>query len=463
VSGGPQPSLPESTVPMPEAPAVTLPARTPAQETRAAMAVVDELHNTRDVPIRDILVVVRNLDAAEQSLVRAAIRHDLTPTIWTHLPLADTSVYALCRQLCDVLAAQSLGFDRLCAPLKHGWCPPASTRRWPMRAPAIRSEIRQAPRGPSSLVKWRRRLLAVDDVDPRLGEYLSWLTDQPRTPSPSAAVDTVAGVLDCYRDDVLPAVKANDDPSLRRTERHTRALVRMEELLSRIEHKYDEWLRTDRAEQSWETVGRICELLATQYPGRREHGNARALDIIAANDAWGRTVPYVVAVGLSDGVWPQLPATLVPARLQQRLLAGTETLAGVAPRAQWDCLRQYDQFAETVTAATAGLILTRHRRTHDGIERAPSPLLETIDTEQVPPAAVTTLVSADRQIPDALTQLLPDPPSDADAGHRPDSGSSAIVETDSDGHDDDASPDGRSAHGGTSETTTTGRLGGTNG
>jgi ATP-dependent helicase/nuclease subunit B len=393
-------------VAQPDAPAVTLPAKTRPQEARLVMATVDELR-ARGVPIRDILVVTGDIEQYEPALVRAAIRYGHTPTVWTHLPVVETQPYALCAHLCTVLGAAQTSIDTLCQPLTHGWCPGAPERGWPMPTADIRTVCRRAPAGEYTIGEWRARLLAVEGIDGRLAPYLAWLADQPQSPTPAAVTDTLEPVLDRYEEQVLPHIADEDTPALRRTERDVRALVRMEELLPRIRSKYDLWLADGRTTRSWATVERICELLATQYPGRREHGNARALDIIAANDAWGRTVPYVIAVGLSDGIWPRQPATLTPTLLQQRILTGRGTLAGLAPRPQWECLRQYDQFAETVNAATRGVILTRHVRTHEGIERAPSPLLGTIETTPVARPTAAGLVQSSRRVPAPLAALLP--------------------------------------------------------
>jgi ATP-dependent helicase/nuclease subunit B len=134
------------------------------------------------------------------------------------------------------------------------------------------------------------------------------------------------------------------------------------------------WLDQGRADRSWATVAGLLETLATQHPGRREHANATAVDIVAANDVWGRQVPYVVALGLCDGVWPRRPETPLPPTLCRATLVGDGQFARLAPRPQWAYRRQRDQFVKTLQAGTAGVVLTRPTRTPDGVDRPPSPL-----------------------------------------------------------------------------------------
>lgn len=125
---------------------MVLPAETLPQEARVVMATVDELR-ARGVPIRDILVVAGDIKRYERALVRAAIRYDHTPTVWTHLPLVETQPYALCVALCSVLGGAAMSVDTLCQPLTHGWCPAAPGRDWPLPAADVRTICRQAPTG----------------------------------------------------------------------------------------------------------------------------------------------------------------------------------------------------------------------------------------------------------------------------------------------------------------------------
>ena len=258
-----------------------------------------------------------------------------------------------------------------------------------------------------SVEGWREWVTTSTLADDRFETYLEWVAEQPTSPAPEHC-QILVDVLDRYNDCVLPGVKERDGPALVETERKARAVVRMIEVLERVEAKYDEWIAANRTEHSWATIAQICESFGTQRPGRREHANATALDIIEANDAWGRQIPYVIAVGLTEGVWPQETASLVPIELQECIISGRDGYQHLAPRAAWAEIRDYDQFADVVTAATHALILTRYTRTYDGIERPRSPLLSTVEVERVPQSATAKLLRTDRQVPEELDQILPD-------------------------------------------------------
>jgi ATP-dependent helicase/nuclease subunit B len=372
-----------------------------------AMAVVAELRE-RGVPIRDIIVTARDIEHYESVLVRAAIRYGITPTVWTQLPLADTDPYVLCRDLCLLLSADEVTIEAVLRPLEAGWVPTSPSTAWPIDSATLRRVAHHAPEQSMSVQEWCEWFTTSTGADKQFGTYLDWVVEQPTSPAATAGCQILVDVLDRYDDLVLPQVKERDGPALLETERKARAVVRMSEVVERVEGKYAEWLAANRTEQAWETIAQMCESFATQRPGRREHANATALDVIEANDAWGRQVPYVIAVGLTDGVWPQETDPLVPVEFQERILSGHEACQHLAPRAAWAELRDYDQFADVMAAATQGLIVTRHTRTYDGIEQPRSPLLSSVDVERVSQSAASGLLHTDRQIPDDLARLLPD-------------------------------------------------------
>jgi ATP-dependent helicase/nuclease subunit B len=392
----------------PTAPGVALAATTPTREARVAMAVVDALRD-RGVAIRDIIVVAHSIDQYEDSLVRAAIRYGIPVTVWTQLPLIETEPYALCAALCPVFGAAEVTLQELCAPLRHGWVPSSPSDAWPIDSAVLQAVCRQGPDEVRSVEEWGTWLAAASVGDGRVAAFASWVAAQPAPPTPADVGDVLGRVLQRYREQVLPLRYDSDTPALLETEQTVRALVRMLEVVDRIEGKFAEWLATQRAPQSWATIGRMCESFATQRPGRREHGNARALDLIEANDAWGRQVPYVIAVGLADGVWPQRSnaGSKIPVEIQNRVLSGCDGLAQLAPRLAWNQLRAADQFADTIHAATSGLVLTRHTRTETGEPRRPSSFLEALDVASVDPSTAAGLLQLDRQVPAALAEILP--------------------------------------------------------
>jgi len=395
-----------STIENSGTPIVELPASTPRNEARIAMAVVAELRD-RGVPTRDILVTIREVEQYENSLVRAAIQRGITPTVWTQLPLADTEPYALCTESCVLLDADEVAVESVLRPVEAGWVPASPSDEWPIEPAALRQVTHLAPDSPLPIEEWREWFAAETVADERFTTYLNWVTSQPASPSATEGYQILSSLLERYNQTVLSQVKAQDNPALLETEQTARAVVRMKEVVERIEGKYAEWLAKNRTEQSWEAIGEMCESFATQRPGRREHANATALDIIEANDAWGRKAPYVIALGLTDGVWPRETDSVVPVELQQCILAGDDKCPLLAPRAAWAELRDYDQFADVVASATRGLIVTRHTRTHDVIDKARSPVLASVDVERVPQSAAAGLLCTDRRVPDELDHLLP--------------------------------------------------------
>jgi len=393
---------PESEVPIIEVPVLT-----PAMEARLALSMVAELRE-RGVPIRDILVVCRDLDGYEDLLVRAAIRHDIVPTIWTQLRLVETLPYRMCETLCKIFAADLVAFETVVMPLAFGWVPPEPSDEWPLDMSTVREMCHQAPTDAVSIEDWQTRVSEQSWGNDQLLSYLEWVVACPERPSPEELTNILGGVLQRYREYVLPIRKERDGPALLETERAVRAVTRMDDLIERVARTYGQRVESDWSEQSWDRVAGLCESYATQRPGRREHANARALDIIEANDAWGREVPYVIAVGLSAGVWPQQQESLVPVLLQDSVRRGEAGLDQVAPRLGWSGLKDYDQFADTVAAATQGVVLTRHTTGSDGGDRRRSPLLESVPVERVSRSSAVGLLEVERRIPEALESFLPE-------------------------------------------------------
>jgi ATP-dependent helicase/nuclease subunit B len=370
------------------------------------MATVAALRE-RGVPIRDVAVVARDLDQYEEPLARAAIQFGVTPVFWTQLRVTRTRPYALVDAVCRALAAEALDRETLVRPLEHRWTPPGpSDERWPLEPEALYRSRAAMPDGARPLEEWVETLSAIDDVDARLRTFARWLADAP-SPSPELVASVLSGTLDAYADRVLPCTEAADSPALLETETDARAVVRTRTLVGQLREKFAERLADGTLERSWADVADLAGVIATQRPGRREHSNARALDVFEANDAWGLDVPYIVAVGLVEGEWPQRTESMLPPEFQEAVLAGDGDAASLAPRAAWTDGRDRDQFADALGAAGRGAILTRHTRRADGETAHPSSFLDRLETRTVDDDDRRALVSTDSSLPDAIEAMLP--------------------------------------------------------
>lgn len=373
------------------------------QEVRGAMAVVAGLCD-HGVPVRDIVVVARDLDRYEDLLARAAIRLGVTPAFWTQINLVETEPYRLLTALCEVFAATDVDRAALLRPPGLGWTPPETTNDWPLSTEILAETRHRLPEDTRSVETWHSLLTEAAWPDPRVLEYLKWAARDPE-PTPVAVGEILAETIDAYRDTVLPARQAKDSPALLKTETTARAIVRLETLVTQVAHKYDQRLTEGWTDESWAAVQGMCESLARQRPGRREHANAHAVDILEANDVWAREIPYVVAIGLVDDVWPTRVRSAVPPELRDVILAGDGPTEGLIPQTAWLDGREIDQFCDTVAAATQGLIVTRHTRTVDGEPRFRSPLLEHLDVEPIGRDAREHLLSGDRTLPTQITAM----------------------------------------------------------
>lgn len=375
------------------------------QEARAAMAVVAALRD-RGVPVRDIVVVARDLEGYEEPLMRAAIRHSIPLAFWTQIDLVSTRPYRLITSLCDLFGTSELDPDVLLRPLELGWTPQASTDEWPIHPEILAETYHNLPDEARPVEAWHSLLNDATWPDSRVTEYVEWLTTCPE-PTPEAVADVLGEAVESYRESMLPHQRVTDSPVLLETETAARAVVRLETLVGQVESKYAQRLADGWADESWTTVAGICESVATQRPGRREHANALALDVLEANDIWARQIPFVIAVGLVEGEWPRQPGSVVPTEVQHTVLAGTDPAKRLSPRTAWMGGRDYDQFVDTLRAATTGLVLTRHTQDVDGVRRVRSSLLDGLDVERISRIARQQLLSADRTLPDAIRSMLP--------------------------------------------------------
>lgn len=390
----------------PDVPVVEIETTTRYQEARGAMAVVAGLRE-HGVPVRDIVVIARDLDGYEEPLTRAAIRHGVTPVFWTQINLIETDLYQLITSLCELFATVEPDCETLFGPLGLGWTPQEATDEWPLPAEVLAETVHRLPRKSRHIEAWQSLIDEAAWTDRRVVEYVEWVARNPE-PTPEAVADALGGVVESYRETVLPERRATDSPALLETETAARATVRMETLVEQVESKYSQRLSDGWTDKSWVAVQGMCESLARQRPGRREHANARALDILEANDIWAREVPYVVAVGLVDGEWPTQANNTVPPELQHAILVGDGSAEQLAPRTVWLDGRDLDQFRDTIAAATTGIIITRHTRGVDGSQRPRSPLLDHLTVEPISRDARQQLLSTDRVLPREIESMLPE-------------------------------------------------------
>jgi len=369
------------------------------------MATIRALRD-RGVGVRDIVVVARDLDPYEQPLTRAAIQYGLTPVLWTQLRVTRTEPYALIDALCRLVADGDVSAQTLLAPLTQRWVPPTASESWPLDHATIQTHVDALPSGQHSIADWVETV-RTHTTDERLTTYCDWIqTHADRDPTPETVSDVLTTAIDAYRETSVPARQQSDSPALTETETAARATRRVTTLVEQVTHKYQEWLADETVSQSWSAVQELCELLATQRPGRREHSNARALDIMEANDVWALSVPFVIAVGVTAADWPTQTDSVVPPELQEAVLSGAGKTATVAPRTAWGDGRDRDHFADAMRAATNGVIVTRYTQTADGTEVHPSPFLASLEMETVPEPARTRLVSTEQHLPEPIADLL---------------------------------------------------------
>ncbi|ADE03020.1 hypothetical protein [Haloferax volcanii] len=388
-----------------ETPVVEVVATTRREEARSAMAVVAALRD-RGVPVRDIAVVVRDLDAYEPPFFRAAVQYGMAPVFWTQLYVTRTRPYALVESVCDALDAEELDSDTLLRPLEHRWAPvEATTDEWPVEPAALDRVRRALPGGSRTLEEWTEALEA-SDADPRVLTFADWLGTAP-DPSPETVRSVLSDVVEGYAEHGLPVTKEADSPALLDTETDARAVVRVRTLVRQLRHKFDDRLDEGAVERSWGDVAELANVIATQRPGRREHSNARALDVLEANDVWALDVPFVVAVGLTADDWHRVTDSMVPPEFQETVLRGDGDVGKLAPRPSWVNGRDRDQFLDTLGAAGEAVIVTRHTQTVDGNEVYPSPFLDRIDARRINESDRQRLVSEERELPPEIRRLLP--------------------------------------------------------
>ncbi len=384
---------------------VELVSPTRREEARSAMAIVAELKD-QGVPIRDIAVVARDLDSYEQPLFRAAVHYGLSPVFWTQLYVTRTRPYALIESICEALDAEKLDRRTLLRPLEHRWTPSnASSDDWPIEPATLYRVQHLLPQDARSTEQWIEVLETIDDIDDRFTTYAEWLDGVPE-PNPETVTAVLGDVVEAYVDHGLAVTKENDSSALLDTETDARAVVRVRTLVQQLRYKFADRLDEGALERSWGDVADLANVIATQRPGRREHSNARALDVLEANDVWMLNIPYVIAVGMTADDWPRATESAVPPEFQEIVLRGDDDTSKLAPRTAWTDGRDRDQFLDVFRAAGTGVILTRHTETVDGDDVHPSPFLDHLDLETVAESRCQRLLSKDRELPPEVQGFL---------------------------------------------------------
>lgn len=389
----------------PKIPAVEIVSSTQREEARSAMAVVAALCD-QDVPVRNVAIVVRDLDPYEEPLFRAAIQYGLTPVFWTQLRVTRTRPYALVEAVCGTLSESSIELDTLLRPLELGWSPNEKlSETWPIEPTTVSQTVRQLPRESRMASEWKDAIEGSGDVDDRIWQYVDWVDAAP-DPEPEAVRELLSDVIEGYAEHGLSETKAIDSPALLDTETDTRGVVRVRKLVEQLYHKYADRLEEGTIKQSWDDVADLASVIVTQRPGRREHSNAHAVDVLEANDVWALDVPYVVALGLTADQWPRPPESVLPPEFREAVLRGEGRSRLLAPQPAWAGGRDRDQFVDTLRAASRCAVVMRHTQTTDSGDIPQSPLLDYLDTEQVSETGRNRLVGTDREIPPEIQGYL---------------------------------------------------------
>jgi ATP-dependent helicase/nuclease subunit B len=369
------------------------------------MALVAALRK-RAIPIRDIAVVVRDLETYEEPLFRAALQYGVTPVFWTQLRVTRTRPFALIQAVCDALEYDEIEKQILLQPLEHRWTPPeTNSQMWPIESKTVQETRATLPNGARSYHEWSEIIAENDDIDARIKTFVQWLDDIPE-PDPSTVESVLDDVIEAYADCGLPETKVADSPALLETEREARAVIRVRTLVGQLRHKFADRLNDETVEQSWGDVAELATLIATQRPGRREHSNARALDVLEANDVWALDIPYVIAVGLTASEWPQETDSTTPPEFEEAVLQGSSEASALAPDTSWTDGRDRDHFADTLRSAATGLVVTRHTETTSGESVHPSPFLEFLNTELISDKELQNLLSPEQTLPGPIQAMM---------------------------------------------------------
>jgi len=415
-SGTPSQSNDQWNIQAPSCSVTELHAATKHEECRAVAALVDKLLTSGHTP-SDIALVARNADEYERPLSRAMAVYGRHLSVWSQLELKRTLPYRLVATTCEVLETLDSGtvpIDQLLRPLAIHWTPSRGSIKTPLSATemsALKRHLNDSE--PRSLESWLKHVGNENDnieaPTRHLVAFLNWCRDQPTRPAPEDVSNVLAPLVDAFDRNVLPALVANDAPDYSDVSRTARAVERVagetdgDHLIRETAAKYDDWLKQGHVSRTWGEVRDILDALATVRPGRREHKNAERIDVLDATDTWLRSYPYVIALGLIDGVWPQRTHGAFPFEFRAAVVAGDSISARrLGVRGAWTEAREYDHFADVVRTASDNLVVTRFREDVEGVSYQRSPLLETLDPTILDDAALHRLCSSSGGVPTPL-------------------------------------------------------------
>ena len=414
----------------PTCPVTELPAATRHEECRAVAALVDGLLTDGNTA-RDIALVARDADEYERPLTRAMSVYGRHLSVWSQLELKRTLPYRLAVTTCEVLDTLSEGtvdIDQLFRPLTVHWTPPSGSIDAPLSAADLSGLRRQLADGEArSVASWLEHIRekSGDTTAPirHLVAFLNWCQNQPTRPDSEDVSSVLTPLIDAFDRNVLPPVVSNDGPDYTDVSRTARAVERVagktdgDHLIRETGAKYDDWLEQGSVSPSWGGVRDVLDALATVRPGRREHKNAERIDVLDATDTWLRSYPYVIALGLVDGVWPQRTHGAFPAEFRAAVVTGDAPPARrLGVRGAWTEDREYDHFADMVRTASDHLVVTRFREDVDGVSYQRSPLLDTLDPTLLGDDARRRLCSESGGVPAPLPGATPE--SDSHVGDR---------------------------------------------
>ncbi|WP_324664507.1 PD-(D/E)XK nuclease family protein [Haloarcula sediminis] len=411
----------------PGCPVTEIPAATKHEECRAVAALVDSILDSGHTAT-DIALVARDADEYERPLSRAMSVYGRHLSVWSQLELKRTLPYRLVVAVCTALGDESLDSRQLLRPLALQWTPPFGAIEAPLSAAAL-SVLRRRfdTTDPQSPEGWLKTVAAdgtlADQSRAHVVAFLNWCRDQPAAPGPDDVVTVLEPIVDAFDRNVLPERVADDDQSYSDASRTARAVERVageagtEHLLRETRAKYADWLERGHIGRSWAEVSAVLDAIATVRPGRREHGNAERIDVLDATDTWLRSYPYVVALGLVDGTWPQRPHGAFPSTFRTAVVDGhSQPARQLGVRGAWTEAREYDHFADAVHTAAEHLVVTRYREDVEGVQYQRSPLLDTVDPTPLSADAQQRLRSVQGAVPAPLSGVTA--ATNANAGER---------------------------------------------
>jgi ATP-dependent helicase/nuclease subunit B len=377
------------------------------------------------VSVSDIALVARDIDRYERPLAHASSAYGRHLSFWTQLELKRSLPYRVVVAVCSLLAARSesdIAAETLFRPLECHWLPPdgqdGTGQPASLFTPVELSDLRRGLGAEYSgtLEEWRDTLTTTDlapSIRARFESYLEWCDCQPLEPAPDDILSVLDPLVDTFEEVVLPGIDQLDSEAYTETSRVARAIQRVagddesEHLLEETRAKYIDWRDRHQVTKSWATVLEVLEAIATARPGRREHDNAERIDVLDATDTWLRSYPFVIALGLVDGEWPQQPHGAFPIEARTEVAHGASPEArSLAVRGAWTEDREYDHAVDAIRTATNHLIVTRYTEDVEGVSYQRSPLLAELSLTELDNDAYHRLLGPDATLPERIRSSI---------------------------------------------------------